>query len=99
MATKPTRAFDATLKELLRLRPRDALSLIGLENVLDVKFEDTDLSTLMAVADKVLRVRITKGEFLVHSSFRRVTTATRWSEFFGTMQRCFIDTIYPCGQC
>ena len=70
MARKTSKPYDVTLKDLVRLRPRDALALIGLTDVIDVQPEDAELSTLVAAADKVLRVRVPLGEFLVHFEFQ-----------------------------
>lgn len=48
--------FDATLKELITGYPRDWLARFGLPSGLPVRLIDTDLSTVTALADRVLRV-------------------------------------------
>jgi predicted transposase YdaD len=70
MAKAKAKPYDTTFKELLELRPRDALVLAGVTDAIDVHLVDADLSTLIAAADKVLRVRSPGGEFLVHFEFQ-----------------------------
>lgn len=66
-ASKP---FDATCKDLVELRPRDLLALAHVSEVIDAQLVDADLATIVAAADKVLRVQTTTGEFLVHFEFQ-----------------------------
>ena len=70
MAKTTSKPYDTTFKELLELRPRDALALAGVTDVIDVRLVDADLATIVAAADKVLRVRTAAGEFLVHFEFQ-----------------------------
>ncbi len=62
--------YDVTFKHLLEARPRDALALVGVADVLDATLIDADASALSAAADKVLRVTTKRGEFLVHFEFQ-----------------------------
>ena len=62
--------YDVTFKHLLEARPRDALALVGVADVLDAALIDADASALSAAADKVLRVTTKRGEFLVHFEFQ-----------------------------
>ncbi len=54
-----TRPYDASLKELIEQYPADWLPLAGLHTSAAVEVIDTDLSTLTAAADKVLRIQET----------------------------------------
>jgi predicted transposase YdaD len=70
MAKPIPKRYDVTFKDLVQSRPRDVLTLAGVTDVIDVVYEDTDLSALIAVADKILRVRSAYGEYLVHFEFQ-----------------------------
>jgi predicted transposase YdaD len=70
MANAIPRRYDVTFKDLIQERPRDVLTLAGVTDVIDVRYEDTDLSALIAVADKVLRVRSSRGEYLANFEFQ-----------------------------
>ena len=48
--------FDATLKDLVEQYPRDWMTLLGIPRARPVEVIDADLSTVTALADKVLRV-------------------------------------------
>src|SRR2546421_126629 len=49
-------AFDATLKQLVRDRPRDWLAAFGIEVVGEVRMASADLSAVSAAADVVLEL-------------------------------------------
>ena len=53
-----SKPYDATTKDLLTARPRDLLTFLGLPDAARYEVEaiDTDLSTVTAAADKILRV-------------------------------------------
>ena len=70
MVRKTPKPFDTTCKDLVELRPRDLLALAGVSDVIDARLVDADLATIVAAADKVLRVRTAGGEFLVHFEFQ-----------------------------
>src|ERR1035438_6607361 len=66
----PSKPYDVAFKHLFEDRPRDALSWIGVTDVIEVQLLDTELSTTIAAADKVLRVKTSEGRFLVHFEFQ-----------------------------
>src|SRR5471032_3336790 len=70
MAKTASKPFDTTCKDLVELRPRDMLALARVTDVIDARLVDADLATIVAAADKVLRVRTNTGEFLVHFEFQ-----------------------------
>lgn len=70
MAKMKSKPFDTTCKHLVELRPRDVLALAGVTDVIDARLVDADLASIVAAADKVLRVRTASGEFLVHFEFQ-----------------------------
>lgn len=57
--------FDITLKHLLEARPADCLRLVGLPTTAPVEVIDADLATVIAEADKVLRVK-DRPSWLMH---------------------------------
>ena len=61
--------FDATTKQLLEERPGDWLAYLGLPGT-RAEAIDTDLATLTAEADRVLRVTDSDAPYLVHVEFQ-----------------------------
>jgi predicted transposase YdaD len=49
--------FDTTLKHLLESHPADCLRLVGISTNAPIDVIDADLATVVAEADKVLRVK------------------------------------------
>src|SRR5207248_1413913 len=62
--------FDATFKHLVEAHPLDALAFVGITQVQNVEVVDTDLSTVVSAADKLLQVTTGKGKFLAHLEFQ-----------------------------
>ena len=62
MAGKP---FDATMKDLIEADAASWAALASSVPPLSVRFEDADVSSVTAAADKVLRVRDSTGEWLL----------------------------------
>ena len=60
--------FDSTLKELVERHPRAWLSLLLGHAVVDVQVFNADLSTIVAEADKLFRVRDPRP-YIVHTEF------------------------------
>ena len=54
MTKGKSKPFDTTFKELVQLRPRDALALARVQDALEVQVVDAELSTVVAAADKVV---------------------------------------------
>jgi predicted transposase YdaD len=79
----PSRPFDTTFKHLIELRPGDIVAFLGVPDVRSVELVDAELSTIVAAADKVLRVRTGRGEFLVHLEFQTGADAHLDSRLFG----------------
>jgi predicted transposase YdaD len=57
--------FDATLKDLVEHYPRDWMALLGIRRARQVTVIDADLSTVTALADKVIHVR-DRRSWLLH---------------------------------
>jgi predicted transposase YdaD len=62
--------YDVTFKHLVEARPRDLLELVEIRDVVRVEIVDAELSTMVAAADKVLKVASRAGEYLVHLEFQ-----------------------------
>jgi predicted transposase YdaD len=79
----PSKPFDTTFKHLIELRPGDIVAFLGVQDVRSVELVDADLSTIVAAADKALRVRTGRCEFLVHLEFQTGADADLDSRLFG----------------
>jgi predicted transposase YdaD len=78
-----SKPFDTTFKHLIELRPRDIVVFLGVPDVQSMELIDAELSTIVAAADKVLRVRTGAGEFLVHLEFQTGADVDLDSRLFG----------------
>jgi hypothetical protein len=64
-----SRPYDATLKHLVEAHPADCLELVGFRRPGRVDVIDADLSTVTALADKVIRVH-DPSPWLAHLEFQ-----------------------------
>lgn len=68
-----SKPFDVTLKELVQQYPQDWLAQAGLSATATVEVIDAEVSTMTAMADKVLLVR-EPPPWLAHLSFKPAVT-------------------------
>ena len=61
--------FDVTLKWLFERDPKSWARLLGATDFDDVTVIDSDLSTVVVAADKVLRIK-SESDWLLHTEFQ-----------------------------
>ena len=81
-----SKLFDALTRSLLEKYPADWLNQLGLIHGEPVRVVNSDLSSVTAEADKVIRVEGPQP-WLVHIESRRVTIVHFLGDSYGTM-RC-----------